>query len=76
MTCWHLLIVFTLGTILVRSAGCCINDAADREFDKHVMRTAQRPVTSGKVTAFEALALLAFGWPTTPSTPWWTGTMA
>ena len=63
---WHLLIVFTLGTILMRSAGCCLNDVADRDFDKHVKRTAQRPVTSGKVSAKEALtlgavlALLAF----------------
>ena len=64
---WHLLAVFTLGTILMRSAGCCINDVADREFDRHVKRTAQRPVTSGKVSVKEALALgavlalLAFG---------------
>nr|WP_295768616.1 4-hydroxybenzoate octaprenyltransferase [Rhodoferax sp.] len=64
---WHLLAVFTLGTILMRSAGCCINDVADREFDKHVKRTAQRPVTSGAVSVREALllgavlALLAFG---------------
>ncbi len=64
---WHLLIVFTLGTILMRSAGCCINDVADREFDKHVKRTAQRPVTRGAVSVREALvlgavlALLAFG---------------
>ena len=54
---WHLLIVFTLGTILMRSAGCCVNDVADREFDKHVKRTAQRPVTSGKVSPREALAV-------------------
>ena len=54
---WHLLIVFTLGTILMRSAGCCINDVADREFDKHVKRTANRPVTSGQVSPREALAL-------------------
>jgi 4-hydroxybenzoate polyprenyltransferase len=54
---WHLIIVFTLGTILMRSAGCCVNDVADREFDKHVKRTAQRPVTSGKVSPREALAL-------------------
>jgi hypothetical protein len=46
---WHLLAVFTLGTILMRSAGCCMNDVADREFDRHVKRTAQRPVNSGKV---------------------------
>jgi 4-hydroxybenzoate polyprenyltransferase len=64
---WHLLTVFTLGTILMRSAGCCINDVADREFDKHVKRTAQRPVTRGAVSVREALllgavlALLAFG---------------
>jgi 4-hydroxybenzoate polyprenyltransferase len=54
---WHLLLVFTLGTILMRSAGCCINDVADREFDKHVKRTANRPVTSGTVSVREALAL-------------------
>ncbi len=64
---WHLLIVFTLGTFLMRSAGCCLNDVADRDFDKHVKRTAQRPVTSGKLSSREALAvgavlaLLAFG---------------
>lgn len=63
---WHLLIVFTLGTILMRSAGCCVNDVADRDFDRHVKRTAQRPVTSGAVSVKEALllgaalALLAF----------------
>src|SRR5659263_56347 len=44
---WHLLTVFTLGTFLMRSAGCCLNDVADRDFDRHVKRTAQRPVTSG-----------------------------
>lgn len=64
---WHLLTVFTLGTILMRSAGCCVNDVADREFDRHVKRTAQRPVTRGAVSVREALALgavlalLAFG---------------
>lgn len=64
---WHLLTVFTLGTILMRSAGCCLNDVADRDFDRHVKRTAQRPVTSGAVSSQEALglgavlALLAFG---------------
>jgi 4-hydroxybenzoate polyprenyltransferase len=54
---WHLLAVFTLGTILMRSAGCCVNDVADREFDKHVKRTARRPVTSGAVAPREALLL-------------------
>ena len=54
---WHLLAVFTLGTILMRSAGCCVNDVADREFDRHVKRTAQRPVTRGAVSVKEALLL-------------------
>ena len=64
---WHLFTVFVLGTILMRSAGCCVNDVADRDFDKHVKRTAQRPVTSGAVSVKEALglgaalALVAFG---------------
>ncbi|WP_070399505.1 4-hydroxybenzoate octaprenyltransferase [Hydrogenophaga sp. PML113] len=64
---WHLLLVFTLGTVLMRSAGCCVNDVADRDFDRHVKRTAQRPVTSGRVSVKEALAvgavlaLIAFG---------------
>jgi 4-hydroxybenzoate polyprenyltransferase len=63
---WHLVAVFTLGTILMRSAGCCVNDVADREFDRHVKRTAQRPVTRGALSVKEALivgavlALLAF----------------
>jgi len=54
---WHLLVVFVLGTFLMRSAGCCINDVADRDFDRHVKRTAQRPVTSGAISVKEALAL-------------------
>jgi len=64
---WHLLLVFVLGTFLMRSAGCCVNDVADRDFDKHVKRTAQRPVTTGAVSVKQALglgavlALLAFG---------------
>lgn len=64
---WHLLAVFTLGTILMRSAGCCVNDVADRDFDKHVKRTAQRPVTSGAISVKQALtfgavlALISFG---------------
>lgn len=63
---WHLVAVFTLGTVLMRSAGCCTNDVADREFDRHVKRTAGRPVTTGAVTVRAALllgavlALLAF----------------
>ncbi|MCM2356473.1 MAG: 4-hydroxybenzoate octaprenyltransferase [Arenimonas sp.] len=64
---WHLLAVFTAGTVLMRSAGCCVNDVADQDFDKHVKRTAQRPVTSGRIGTREALAvgavlaLAAFG---------------
>ncbi|MFN3570390.1 MAG: 4-hydroxybenzoate octaprenyltransferase, partial [Polaromonas sp.] len=64
---WHLIAVFTLGTILMRSAGCCLNDVADRDFDRHVKRTAGRPVTRGAVGVREALllgavlALMAFG---------------
>ena len=64
---WHLLAVFTAGTVLMRSAGCCVNDVADRGFDRHVKRTAQRPVTSGAVSVREALllgaglALVSFG---------------
>ena len=54
---WHLLTVFTLGTILMRSAGCCVNDVADRDFDRHVKRTAGRPVTRGAVSVREALLL-------------------
>jgi 4-hydroxybenzoate polyprenyltransferase len=64
---WLLLAVFTLGTILMRSAGCAVNDVADKDFDLHVQRTAQRPITSGRLSVKEALAvgavlaLIAFG---------------
>lgn len=63
---WHLVVVFVLGTILMRSAGCCVNDVADRDFDRHVKRMAQRPVTSGAISVRlallygAALALAAF----------------
>ncbi|MFG6463442.1 4-hydroxybenzoate octaprenyltransferase [Roseateles sp. DXS20W] len=72
---WHLLAVFTLGTILMRSAGCCINDVADRDFDRHVKRTAARPVTTGAVSVKEALvlgaalALVSFGLVLTTNPP-------
>ena len=56
---WYLLIIFTLGTFLMRSAGCAINDYADREFDRHVLRTKDRPITSGKISGKEALAVAA-----------------
>ena len=61
-----ILLIFTLGTFLMRSAGCAINDYADRDFDRHVKRTQGRPVTSGKISGKEAvmvagtLAFIAF----------------
>ncbi len=68
---WTLVAIFTLGTVLMRSAGCAVNDYADRDFDKHVQRTVDRPITSGKIKPYEALlvalvlTLLAFAliWP-------------
>ncbi len=61
-----ILVVFVVGTILMRSAGCAINDYADRDFDAHVARTADRPLAAKKISATEALviagvlALIAF----------------
>jgi len=51
--------IFVLGTVLMRSAGCVINDYADREFDPHVERTRERPLAAGKVSTREALTLFA-----------------
>jgi 4-hydroxybenzoate polyprenyltransferase len=51
------LMVFVLGTILMRSAGCAINDYADRDFDAHVKRTAERPLAAKKISTKEALAV-------------------
>lgn len=56
---WVVVLVFVLGTVLMRSAGCVINDFADRDFDRHVERTKERPLTAGRVTTKEALALFA-----------------
>ena len=56
---WMLVWVFALGTLLMRSAGCVINDFADRDFDKHVERTRARPLTTGQVSSREALVLFA-----------------
>jgi len=53
------LFIFVAGTVLMRSAGCVINDYADRDIDKHVKRTEHRPITSGQVTPKEALWLAA-----------------
>jgi 4-hydroxybenzoate polyprenyltransferase len=52
-----ILLIFTVGTFLMRSAGCAINDYADRDFDRHVKRTQGRPVTSGKISGKEAVAV-------------------
>jgi len=52
-----LVAIFSVGTVLMRSAGCAINDYADREFDRHVKRTAERPLTSGQISAREAIAI-------------------
>ncbi|MBU3537341.1 4-hydroxybenzoate octaprenyltransferase [Polynucleobacter sp. UK-Gri1-W3] len=52
-----ILLIFTVGTFLMRSAGCAINDYADRDFDRHVKRTQSRPVTSGKISGKEAVAV-------------------
>lgn len=57
---WLILWIFVIGVVLMRSAGCVINDYADREFDPHVARTCERPLAAGKVSAKEAL-LLASG---------------
>jgi 4-hydroxybenzoate polyprenyltransferase len=63
---WYIVLIFVLGTVLMRSAGCAINDYADRDFDRHVKRTRERPVTSGRISPREAvwvavvLSLIAF----------------
>jgi len=56
---WHIVLIFALGTALMRSAGCVINDYADRDLDKFVQRTRDRPVTSGRIAPGEALWLAA-----------------
>lgn len=64
---WPVMLIFVLGVVLMRSAGCAINDYADRDFDGHVARTNQRPLATGEVTPKEAVAvfvvlcLMAFG---------------
>jgi len=55
----HILAIFLFGVVLMRSAGCVINDYADRNFDAHVERTRDRPIAAGQVTPLEALALAA-----------------
>jgi 4-hydroxybenzoate polyprenyltransferase len=56
---WLILWIFVMGVVLMRSAGCVINDYADRDFDPHVARTRERPLAAGKVSPREALLLAA-----------------
>ena len=56
---WMLVWIFVLGTVLMRSAGCVVNDYADRKIDPHVARTKDRPLAAGKVSGKEALLLAA-----------------
>lgn len=56
---WQIFCIFFVGTFLMRSAGCAINDWADRDFDKHVKRTKERPLTAGLIASWEALAVAA-----------------
>ncbi|PUA20572.1 4-hydroxybenzoate octaprenyltransferase [Glaciimonas sp. PCH181] len=56
---WKIVVIFCVGTVLMRSAGCAINDYADRDIDKFVARTVQRPITSGKIAGWEALMVAA-----------------
>jgi 4-hydroxybenzoate polyprenyltransferase len=56
---WHVFVIFVLGTALMRSAGCAINDYFDRDFDLHVQRTEQRVLTTGRIRPKEALAVAA-----------------
>ena len=56
---WMVVWIFVLGTVLMRSAGCVINDLADRDFDPHVARTKDRPLAAGTVSTKEALILFA-----------------
>ncbi|MFB0968686.1 MAG: UbiA family prenyltransferase, partial [Pseudomonadales bacterium] len=56
---WHLLFVFAVGTVLTRSAGCIINDIADKDFDGRVKRTRARPLATGVASTKDAMFLLA-----------------
>jgi len=55
----HVFVIFVAGTVLMRSAGCAINDYADRSFDPHVARTKDRPLAAGRISTLEALVLFA-----------------
>ena len=55
-----ILIIFTLGVFIMRTAGCVINDFADRKIDKHIVRTHKRPLTTGEISSNSALVLFGF----------------
>lgn len=55
----YVFVAFVVGTFLMRSSGCAVNDWADRDFDRHVKRTAERPLTAGRIAGWEALAVAA-----------------
>jgi 4-hydroxybenzoate polyprenyltransferase len=57
---WALIVIFSLGTLLMRSAGCVMNDLADAGYDRHVERTRNRPLATGAVTRGEAVVLAGF----------------
>ncbi|TAM12800.1 MAG: 4-hydroxybenzoate octaprenyltransferase [Nevskiaceae bacterium] len=73
-----ILAIFVAGTVLMRAAGCAINDYADRDFDAHVARTRERPLAAGRITSHEAvavavvlaLAALAVAWPLPRAALW------
>src|SRR5574341_1251890 len=54
---WWIILIFVLGTVVMRSAGCAINDFADRNFDPHVERTRNRPLAAGEITPAEAIGV-------------------
>src|SRR5881398_473744 len=56
---WHLVVIFVMGTWLMRSAGCAFNDWADRDFDAGVKRTAARPLAARLIAPWEALVVAA-----------------
>lgn len=57
---WAIVGIFVVGTLLMRSAGCAINDYADRDLDRHVKRTRERPLAAGVIRPWEALAVAGF----------------
>ncbi|MEM6405498.1 MAG: 4-hydroxybenzoate octaprenyltransferase [Pseudomonadota bacterium] len=71
---WHIVLIFVLGTLLMRSAGCAINDYADRHFDGNVERTRQRPLVTGQVRPGEALAVTGLLALLAASLLWWLNT--